>query len=58
MASSQRKARISEAPKGEFYADWDEDSGSYCVFNTESSKAYASYADKGDAQAEAARRNT
>ena len=42
---------------GEFYADLDEDSGLYCVFHTETEKAYASFADGDEAERDAALRN-
>jgi hypothetical protein len=38
---------------GEYYADLDEDTGLYCVFHTETTKAYASFAGMKEAEQEA-----
>lgn len=44
------KGKKPDLAKGEFYAELDEESGLYCVFHTESPKAFASYADEGQGQ--------
>lgn len=43
---------------GEYYADYDADSAMWCVFHTEGSSAYASFADPGDARDYAAKLNS
>ena len=40
-----------------FYSDFDEESNSYCVFNTEDSFAYESYASEEEAESRANERN-
>ena len=50
-----RTEAIQKDKVGSFYADFDEESGMWCVFGTESGFAYYSYADKesADERAEA-----
>ncbi|HEX9156009.1 MAG TPA: hypothetical protein VF819_10620 [Nitrospira sp.] len=43
--------------KDSYYAEFDENSGLYCVFGSESGKAFASYVDKGEATAKANQMN-
>lgn len=42
---------------GEWYYEWDENTQLYCVFHTESSKAYATYSSEKDADVDAKQRN-
>lgn len=42
---------------GEFYAEYDNDTKLWCVFDSESPKAHASYADKASAEKDAEKRN-
>lgn len=42
---------------GEYYAEYDKDTELWCVFDSESSKAHASYADKASAEKDAKKRN-
>jgi hypothetical protein len=35
---------------GEFYAEYDEDSALWCVFNTETSQAYSTHSDEASAK--------
>lgn len=42
---------------GEFYADYDEETGTYCVFHTEGNRAFASFTDKDEAESVAAEMN-
>lgn len=50
------KERVSKNPhlvpkgKGEYYADYDEKTGLWCIFHTENGHAYASYSDKYEAE--------
>jgi hypothetical protein len=46
-----------KTPKGEFYADLDEDTDLYCVFHTETTKAYSSWSSMEQAKEDADRRN-
>jgi len=48
-----------EQPKGEYYADLDGTTGLWCVFHTDAAygKAFASYSNVEEADADAARRN-
>ncbi len=41
----------------DFYAEYDEETGLYCVFGNNTGFAYASYADKGEAQEHANLKN-
>jgi len=43
---------------GEYYADLDADTGLYCVFHTETSKAYTSWATMEQAQENATEKNS
>lgn len=43
--------------KDQFYADYDENSQLYCVFGTETGKAYSSYASQEEAEEDAKKRN-
>ena len=43
--------------KGEYYADLDLKTNLWCVFHTETARAYASFADEGQAKEEADKRN-
>ena len=52
MASKKHKKA-----SGEFYADYDPGSGSYCVFNSEGNKAYESYSSQREAEDAAVSRN-
>ena len=40
-------------PNTQFYADYDEDTASYCVFDTEDGKAWRSYATREQAEQKA-----
>lgn len=52
---SELKSRVS---KGEYYAELDEETGLYCVFNTErDGHAFSSWADVGAAEGDASVRN-
>ena len=42
---------------GEFYHELDGETNLWCVFHTETTKAYASFADESEAKADAERRN-
>jgi len=42
---------------GEFYADYDDDSGLWCVFHTENGHAYSSWSSREEAEEDAGRRN-
>ena len=42
--------------KGEFYAAWDDPTRTWCVFHSESPKAWASYATEKEAKEDAFRR--
>jgi hypothetical protein len=44
-------------PKGEYYHDLDLKTNLWCVFHTERARAYASFADEGEAKEEADKRN-
>ncbi|MFQ3543585.1 hypothetical protein Q7A53_05820 [Halobacillus rhizosphaerae] len=43
--------------KHEYYVDFDENTNSYCVFNTKGERAYSSYANENEAQNDADKRN-
>ncbi len=43
--------------QGEYYADLDLKTNLWCVFHTESVRAFASYASEGEAKEEADKRN-
>jgi len=45
------------SPLGEYYHDFEPTSGAWCVFHSETSKAYASYSSESEAKEEAAKRN-
>lgn len=52
------KGKKPDLAKGEFYAELDKESGLYCVFHTESAKAFASYADEDEAKDKARKMNS
>lgn len=43
---------------GEYYADYDDETGTYCVFHTENNRAFASFSDKEEAENVAAEMNS
>jgi hypothetical protein len=43
---------------GEFYEDFDEESGLWCVFGSETGHAYASYSDEEEARSKAEEMNS
>lgn len=43
--------------EGEFFEEWDPDTGLYCVFGTESDFCYATFSDEGDARKRAGTMN-
>lgn len=47
---NRTKTPTSKKHVGEYYADLDKASGLYCVFHTETTKAYASYSSAEEAQ--------
>jgi len=49
MTMTSTKALEIDKKHGTFYADWDDESGSWCVFGSESGFAYASYGSEDEA---------
>lgn len=45
------------ASSGEYYADYDPETGLWCVFHTETNRAYASFSSEAEAKEEADKRN-
>lgn len=43
--------------KGQYYAEWDEETAMFCVFNSESPKCVATFADQSEADEYARKKN-
>lgn len=53
----EKEASKADLSKGEYHAEYDEDTASFCVFHTEHSKAVGSHSSMDQAKEDADRRN-